>query len=279
MQSRRVIFRSRGDVPKRANRDAPFQEAPPTLAARTYRLFNPYERTPPSRRAIGMVLAIAINLLVLLTLLGISGITPVKIKDEGGTLVFDIAREDQAASSQPETQRQRPKQQQRDRPVVPPPEIVLPVPPTITPPETNLDLVELTREEQATTDKAMAESSKAVATAGSGVGGDSAVVGKGPRGEDLYAAEWVREPTKQEINHYLPANAQPGYGVIACKTYPRFRVDDCYRMGSVPASSQLDKVLINAAWQFKIRPPRKNGQLMVGEWVRIRFDLLPAGAD
>ena len=247
------------------------------MAARTYRLFNPYERTPPSRRAIGMVLAIAINLLVLLVLLGISGITPVAIKDEGGTLVFDVARQDQAASPQPETQRERPKQQQRDRPVVPPPEIVLPVPPTITPPETNLELVELTKEEQATTDKAMADRSAATKSAGSGVGGDSAVVGKGPRGEDLYAAEWVREPTKQEINHYLPANPQPGYGVIACKTYPRFRVDDCYRLGSVPASAQLDKVLMNAAWQFKIRPPRKNGQLMVGEWVRIRFDYLAPG--
>lgn len=249
------------------------------MAARTYRRLSPYERTPPSRRAIGSVLAIALNLLVILALLGISGIRPVAIKDEGGTLVFDVVRQDQAAAPTPEKQRQRPKQQQRERPVVPPPEIVLPVRPTITPPETNLDLVELTREEQETTDKAMAESSTAVKSAGSGVGGDSAVVGTGPRGETLYAAEWLREPTKQEINHYLPANASPGYGVIACKTYPRFRVDDCYRLGSVPASAQLDKVLMNAAWQFKIRPPRKNGQPMIGEWVRIRFDLLPPGTD
>lgn len=247
------------------------------MAARTYRRFSPFERTPPSRRAIGFVLAIALNLLVILALLGISGIRPVAMKDDGGTLVFDVARQAQEAASKPETQRERPKQQQRERPVVKPPDIVLPVPPTITPPETSLDLVELTREEQATTDKAMADSSAGVKSAGSGVGGDSAIVGKGPRGEDLYAAEWLREPTRQEIGHYLPANAQPGYGIIACKTYPRFRVDDCYRLGSVPASAQLDKVLMNAAWQFKVRPPRKNGQPMIGEWVRIRFDYLAPG--
>ena len=247
------------------------------MAARTYRRLSPYEQTPPARRASGFALALGLNLLLLLALLGIGGVRPIAMKDDGGTLVFDVAREDEAAAPQPETQVQRPKQlEQRQRPVVPPPEIVLPVPPTITPPETNIDLVEMTREELSTTDKAMAESSKAVASAGTGVGGDSAVVGKGPRGETLYAAEWLREPTRQEINHYLPANASPGYGVIACKTYPRFRVDDCYRMGSVPASSQLDKVLLNAAWQFKIRPPRKNGQPMIGEWVRIRFDYVAA---
>jgi len=49
-------------------------------------------------------------------------------------------------------------------------------------------------------------------------------------------------------------------------------VDDCVALGSVPASSRLDRVLMKAAWQFKIRPPRKNGQPMIGEWVRIRFD-------
>ena len=244
------------------------------MAARTYRRLSPFEQTPPARRVSGFVLAVGINLLVLLALLGISGIRPVAMKDDGGTLVFDVAREDDQAAAKPEAQPERPKQQQRERPVVPPPDIVLPVKPTITPPETNLDLIELTKEELSTTDKAMAESSQAANSAGSGVGGDSAVVGKGPRGETLYAAEWLREPTKQEIGNYLTSSTRPGYGIIACKTYPRFRVDDCYRLGSVPASSQLDKVLLNAAWQFKVRPPRKNGRPMVGEWVRIRFDYL-----
>lgn len=249
------------------------------MAARTYRLVSPYERTPPGRRATGFGLALGLNVLLFLLLLGITGMRPVAMKDQGGTLIFDIARQDQAAAPQPEPQqRRRPRTRQDERPVVEPPEIILPVKPTITPPPTSkLEMVELTKEELSETDEAMATQSAPALAEGSGRGGDSAIVGMGPNGETLYAAEWMREPTEQEIGNYLPANARPGYGMIACKTYPRFRVDDCYRLGSVPASSQLDRVLMQAAWQFKVRPPRKNGQPMIGEWVRIRFDLVPPG--
>jgi periplasmic protein TonB len=247
------------------------------LAARTYRLPSPYERTPPARRASGMALAIAINAAVLLALLGIGGITPVAMKDDGGTLVFDVARRDQAAAPSKPAEPQR-KKTEAQRPVLPPPKHVLPVPPTITPPPAaELDLVELTKEELSKTDEAMNRPAAPALAQASGSGGDSAVVGKGPRGETLYAAEWMRRPTDQEISHYMPANTGPGYGMIACKTYPRFRVDDCVSLGSVPASARLDRVLLNAAWQFKVRPPRKNGQPMIGEWVRIRFDYGSAG--
>ena len=88
----------------------------------------------------------------------------------------------------------------------------------------------------------------------------------------LYAAEWAREPTNQELSFYLPRNAPDGYGLIACKTYPRNRVDDCVALESYPASAHLANAVLNAAWQFKVRPPRKNGKAMVGEWVRIRID-------
>ena len=97
------------------------------------------------------------------------------------------------------------------RPVVPPPEIVLPVPPTITPPTTGeLELVELTRQELSKTDEAMARQAGPALAQGSGRGGDSAIVGQGPRGETLYAAEWLREPTDQEVGHYIPADAGAG---------------------------------------------------------------------
>lgn len=241
------------------------------MAAPTYRLPSPYERTPPARRASGMALAIGINFLVLLALLGIGGIRPVPMKNDGGTLVFDVARQDQAAARNRPTEQQR-KKAAVQRPVIPPPKHVLPVPPTITPPpKGELEMVEMTRQELSKTDEAMARQAGPALAQGSGRGGDSAVVGKGPRGETLYAAEWLREPTDQEIGNYMHANAGAGYGDIACKTYPRYRVDDCVALGSVPASSRLDRVLLKAAWQFKIRPPRKNGEPMIGEWVRIRF--------
>ena len=217
-----------------------------------------------------MVLALAINLLVLLALLGIGGIRPVAIKDDGATLVFDVSRQDQAAAPQRTAEPPR-RKSSTQRPVVEPPEIVLPVRPTITPPPTGeLELIELTREELSKTDQAMASQAGPALAQGSGRGGDSAVVGKGPRGETLYAAEWLREPTSQEIGHYL--GSASGMALIACKTYPQYRVEECYALGSVPASARLDRKLLEATWQFKVRPPRKNGQLMIGEWVRIRVE-------
>lgn len=244
------------------------------MAARTYRLQAAYERTPASRRATGFALAIGINLLVLFILIGLGTRHFVDMKQNSGTLIFDVARQDDSAATKQPKQQQR-KQQPVEQPKLPPPEIILPVKPTITPPPTaKLEMVELTKQEMSTTDQAMAARSAPAVGPGTGKGGDSAVVGTGPRGETLYAAEWLREPTDQEIGNYITASTGAGYGLIACKTYPNYRVDDCYRLGSVPASAQVDKVLINAAWQFKVRPPRKNGQPMIGEWVRIRFDYI-----
>jgi protein TonB len=102
--------------------------------------------------------------------------------------------------------------------------------------------------------------------------GDSEEVGRGPHGEVLYAAEWAREPTDAELAGYMPRNAPEGWGLIACKTIPGNRVDDCVELGQSPAGSHLASAVRQAAWQFRVRPPRKGGKVMVGEWVRIRID-------
>jgi len=115
--------------------------------------------------------------------------------------------------------------------------------------------------------------------ADSGSAGDSEEVGRGPNGEILYAAEWAREPTNAELAGYLPPNAPEGSGLIACKTMPGNRVDNCIELGDSPRGTHLARAVRLAAWQFRVRPPRKGGRAMVGEWVRIRIDYYHGGSD
>lgn len=112
------------------------------------------------------------------------------------------------------------------------------------------------------------------ADAGTGADADDAKgVGVGPGGVTLYKAEWAREPTTAELRFYMPRN-QPenSWGMIACRTVPRNLVEDCVALDDWPHGSGISRALVNAAWQFRVRPPRINGQAQVGEWVRIRID-------
>nr|WP_294850885.1 hypothetical protein [uncultured Sphingomonas sp.] len=112
---------------------------------------------------------------------------------------------------------------------------------------------------------------------GGAAAGDSERVGTAPNGEPLYAAEWYRKPTNQELSAYLPKNMpeEGGAGLIACRTADQYRVEDCVELGSYPAGSHLGGAVRQAAWQFKVRPPRVGGKPLLGTWVRIRIDYLP----
>jgi len=101
--------------------------------------------------------------------------------------------------------------------------------------------------------------------------------GQGPGGAPLYNAEWVREPSDAELNGYLPPGVQSGWADIACRTVEGNRVEDCQELGESPRGSRLASALREAAWQFRVRPPRKGGQPMWGTWVRIHFDFTVNG--
>ena len=205
---------------------------------------------------------------MLFVLLGIGAMRsgpPLKPSD---ALVVDLTRETSRAGSP------APKpvdvQERQPKPVPPRPPVILPKP--AAPPNRPLDLLVLSKEEMAA-----ADISKLGTAAGRGVAvaegnDDSPVVGRGPRGETLYAAEWAREPTDTELRGYLPQNAPDGYGLIACKTAPQNRVEDCVELGQSPRGSRLASAVRQAAWQFRVRPPRKNGRPLIGEWVQIRID-------
>lgn len=96
--------------------------------------------------------------------------------------------------------------------------------------------------------------------------------GKGPGGATLYVAEWVREPTDQELSYYVKDKARNGgEALIACRTVARNKVEDCYQIDEAPRGSGLARALIEASWQFRVRPPRVNNEPQVGTWVQILF--------
>jgi protein TonB len=184
--------------------------------------------------------------------------------------VFNLSPD--SKNNQEESRRSQTAQaKQENVPTPKPPPVILPVKPTIAPPPTpkkhTQPWIEMSHDDLAAADIAKMPS----AASGSGAG-DSEEVGRGPNGEVLYAAEWAREPTNTEVSGYLPPNAPDGFGLIACKTIPGERVDDCIELDQYPHGSHLAGAVRQAAWQFRVRPPRKNGKAMIGAWVRIRID-------
>ena len=218
------------------------------------------------RRSSGIGLAVAFNLLIFLVLMGL-GAAQFRGKPDDA-LVVDLmsappAEAPPAAHPEKVTQAVKPK--------VPPikPPIRIPI---VKP----LPMLMMTKEEYAAADirnlgHAKGENQQAAAD-------DSQEVGRAPNGEVLYGAEWYRKPTDVELSGYLPPNAPEGWGLIACKTASDHRVEDCVELGNSPPGSRLASAVRQAAWQFRVRAPRKNGQELIGAWVQLRIEYLHGGA-
>jgi protein TonB len=229
----------------------------------------PYERPPLQRRASGLALALAVNVGLLLLLLTLGRFAP-EAKKTSQALIVDLMPESHSAAAPSKSEATQETRSHSETKALPKPPIVLPSKPTIAvrrvPSAKPAPFIEMSSADMTASDL------RNLPKGGSGSEGDSEVVGAGPHGEVLYAAEWARRPTDAELSGYLPPNAPDGYGLVACRTIPNDRVDDCIELDQEPHGSHLASAVRQAAWQFRVRPPRKNGVPLIGSWVRIEID-------
>jgi len=225
----------------------------------------------PRERAVSALLSLAICLMLGFMLVRMGAFAPTAPGNGSRLVAVDVTNHEA----------DKPRQAQRtpahhvaaasaSAPVVTPP---LPVPTES--PLPALNLIPLTREQMASADIGrMPRRGPAAGPPAPQGGAEAAGGGDGPGGAHLYAAEWVREPTNAEMATYIPrgANTPGAWAMIACRTVDRFHVEDCREMAESPPGSGLARGLRQASWQFLVRPPRVNGQPLVGSWVRIRFD-------
>jgi periplasmic protein TonB len=241
-----------------------------------YRLSAAYDRPPFKRRLSGFALALVINLLLLFVLMTL-GVLPTPGQKNSRGLVVDLIPEARSAATRSRKTETRHPRVETNKPIPKPPPIILPAKPTIAPPpvpsEKTQPWIDMSKDDLAASDISK------LPAGGAGRAGDSEEVGRGPNGEVLYAAQWAREPTDAELAGYLSRSAPEGYGLIACKTIPGNRVEDCVELDQSPPGSHLASAVRQAAWQFRVRPPRKNGRVLVGSWVRIRIDYMHSGGE
>lgn len=176
----------------------------------------------------------------------------------------------------PVAQRAAQKQKTTSEAEPPPPE-TKPKPDPPAPPS----FIELSRSDFAASDISKLSSARPDGNAKGTTAKSAYGPGEGPGGAPLYNAEWYVEPTAAQVAFYLPdgKRPRPGWAMIVCQTLPRYRVDNCRGLGESPPGSGLASALRQAAWQFKVIPPRIGGEPVIGAWVRIRFDWIEGKED
>lgn len=231
------------------------------------------QQAPLRRRAIAFSLALLTNGLIVLMLLRLAAFPDDRTEKKKTQLITVHLQPEPPARARAPTRIKRPSGGGTPRPPVP----------AATAPPVPLQMVIVSREVFAASDIARMPSHRGEhpadnGTAGTGGGGGSTSgPGEGPGGEQLFDADWYRKPTHAELAYYLPPGTQTGWGMIACQTIDQYRVDNCREIGDSPPGSGLARAVRQAAWQFRVRPPRVGGRLLVGAWVRIRIDITPEG--
>jgi hypothetical protein len=151
-----------------------------------------------------------------------------------------------------------------------------PHPPVVKPPVPVTPFVTMSKQDFAASDISRLPKHGQGDGSGSGTGSGSSTYGpsEGPGGVHLFNAEWYREPTDPELSTYLRQANGAGSGdwaTIACRTIEHYHVENCQELDESPPGSGLARALRQASWQFLVRPPRVDGKVLIGSWVRIKF--------
>ncbi|MFT3977846.1 MAG: hypothetical protein QM688_12150 [Sphingomonas bacterium] len=229
-------------------------------------------------RVASLLLALFVGALVILALIMVGAISNMpKFVEMRALSTFNVSssRGDQQTKAKPQQRAKVTRQEKQEQHAAPPPAATAPPPPITLP-----GVMMLSRADYAASDIGRIKSRDQTAQSDGDQGEKSApsgaqvaAAGGAPGGADLYYAEWYREPSRAEMVTYLPHDGRTGWGIIACRTAERYRVEDCRELGETPGSG-IARALRQASWQFLVRPPRMGDKPMIGVWVRIKFDLV-----
>ena len=238
-------------------------------------------RERSTQRATGFVLALAAEALLVLAVLSLGWTRDEPKVPERNLVSVSFEASDRKSEEKAPAAKATPKAESAPLQAAPPQQVVQS--PEQTPPATTNPpaIIPVARDQMAAFDlsriprqaaPAPAPGRGMMGPANYGVPGDSKRVGTAPNGQPMYAAAWYREPYDDELKGYLSTAQGPGWALITCRTVADYRVDSCVGLDESPDGSQIQRAVLAAAWQFRVRPPRVNGVSQVGSWVRIRID-------
>jgi protein TonB len=227
------------------------------------------------RRTIALSLTVVVHLLLLLMLLTLAG--PQIFKKQDRDLNTFTVLPDQPAQKASGKVTKEKKKSGGGAPPQPSPSPA----PAATKPPPPFNFVTVSKDVFASADISKLPAHKQGEGEGTGTGKDSGAAygpGEGPGGEQLFNAEWYREPPPGALALYLPGGAPANsWGEIACKTIENYHVENCRQLGESPVGSGISRAMRQAAWQFLVRPPRVGGKAIMGAWVRIHWEFTARG--
>lgn len=241
-----------------------------------------YQSGSPRQRLISSLLSAAIILLAVLIAIYQTAIAPQLEKKARNPVTFDMSdKNDKGGAKAPKKQEEAKQTKQKaETQKTQQVQVAVPVPEPKEAEQPAFTFLKMSHSDMAAADIGQMKQSGGGSGPSGGPRGSTYGPGEGPGGSVLYNADWYKEPTNAQLSGYLPASApQNGWGEIACQTIERNRVDNCQILGESPRGSGFGRAVLNAAWQFQVRPPRLNGKPQVGEWVRIRITYGTKGDD